>query len=197
MRILIIEDEIVIGRHIERILEDHFDCEVLLALSVDEAKELVVSFLPVLVLSDIHLNDAVDGIDLIGELQLLAYFETIFITSYQSKDVVERASLMEPANYILKPIDENQIVASVELVRNRLLRNQLAGTARVDVRGRLSKMEYDVLMLIKEKKTTRGIADALFISPFTVKNHRHNISRKLNLSGDNNALLRWVVENLA
>jgi DNA-binding NarL/FixJ family response regulator len=39
------------------------------------------------------------------------------------------------------------------------------------------------------------IAETLHLSRYTVKNHRHTICRKLQLRDENNALLKWVVEN--
>ena len=47
----------------------------------------------------------------------------------------------------------------------------------------LSHQEYLILSLIAKGKQSRAIADALFISPHTVKNHKTNICRKLNLNG--------------
>jgi DNA-binding NarL/FixJ family response regulator len=56
----------------------------------------------------------------------------------------------------------------------------------------LSRMERKVIRLISENKTSREIADLLFISPKTVQNHRYNISKKLELEPKNNSLLTWA-----
>jgi DNA-binding CsgD family transcriptional regulator len=48
--------------------------------------------------------------------------------------------------------------------------------------------------MIAEYKTSKEIADELFISEKTVFNHRMNISKKLNLTGKN-SLLRFAIEN--
>jgi DNA-binding NarL/FixJ family response regulator len=195
MRILVIEDEIIIGRYIQLLLTENFDCETRLSITISEAKAEIMDFLPHIVLSDINLNDASDGIELIRHLQEQCHFETIFITSYQSKNMVEKAAITQPAHYIVKPIDEKQIVAAIELTRIRLQSNSLAGTLRLNIKELLSKAEYDVLQLISENKTTKDIAQMLFLSPLTIKNHRHNISRKLQLPTDNNALTKWVSDN--
>jgi DNA-binding NarL/FixJ family response regulator len=195
MRILIIEDEIIIGRYIQQLLDEHFDCETRLSITINEAKTEMLDFLPHLVLSDIHLNDTTDGIELIRHLQESCHFETIFITSYQAKNMVQKAAATLPAHYIVKPIDENQVVAAIELTRHRLRTNPLAGTPRLNIKELLSKIEYDVLQLVSDNKNTKEIAQILFLSPLTVKNHRHNISRKLQLPSDNNALTKWVFDN--
>ncbi|HCY45200.1 MAG TPA: DNA-binding response regulator, partial [Flavobacteriales bacterium] len=51
------------------------------------------------------------------------------------------------------------------------------------------------LKLISRKKTTSEIADMLFISPKTVSNHRNNISKKLDLGGKQNGLMKWALEH--
>lgn len=85
IRILIIEDEIIIARFIERQVKDSFQAETNLALGVQEAEELVKSFLPHLILCDIELNDQIDSIELMHRLKKMHSFELIFITSFQSK----------------------------------------------------------------------------------------------------------------
>lgn len=52
----------------------------------------------------------------------------------------------------------------------------------------LTDMERKVLSLIAENKTSKEIAQILFISYRTVQNHRYNISQKLNLKGSNKLL---------
>ncbi len=58
----------------------------------------------------------------------------------------------------------------------------------------LTPKEQRVLHLIAEKKSTREIAETLFISSRTVEHHRANICRKLNLGGSF-SLLRFAIEN--
>ncbi len=60
--------------------------------------------------------------------------------------------------------------------------------------GQLTRAEQKILRLIAENKTTRAIADELFISPKTVEKHRSNICSKLNLHGAY-ALLRFALTN--
>ena len=59
----------------------------------------------------------------------------------------------------------------------------------------LTNHEVNILKLIARQKTTVEIANMLFISPKTVSNHRGNIGKKLNLSGEQNGLLKWAIEN--
>jgi DNA-binding NarL/FixJ family response regulator len=60
----------------------------------------------------------------------------------------------------------------------------------------LTKTEILVLRAIANHKTSREIADEMFVSLKTVENHRNNISRKLNLQGSN-SLLKFALNNKA
>ena len=58
----------------------------------------------------------------------------------------------------------------------------------------LSEKEKEILNMIALNKTTKEIAEALFVSYKTIENHRANICKKLNISGCN-ALLKFIIEN--
>jgi DNA-binding NarL/FixJ family response regulator len=195
VRILIIEDEIIIGRFIERYLLSNFDCETSVAVSAAEARAAMSGFLPHLLLCDIQLEEELSGIDLITELRRRYAFEVIYITSYQHRSIIEKAAATHPANYIIKPIDESQLFAGVQLVISRMQGDDQAGKALVKSHSPLTDTEIRILRLIREKKTTIDIAETLHLSRYTIKNHRHTICRKLQLNDENNALLKWVVQN--
>ena len=195
LRVLVIEDEIIIGRAIEQMLESHFDCKIGLALSVEEALAEFDALCPHLVLCDINLNDTLSGIELIKQMQANYHFETIFITAHATKDIIEKAATTSPANYIIKPFDEKQLLAAIKISEIKLMASPQIGSSKRNMKDILSKAEYNILLLISENRTTPEIADSLYVSPSTVKNHRHNIARKLKLSADNNALVKWAIEN--
>lgn len=58
----------------------------------------------------------------------------------------------------------------------------------------LSEKEIKVLKLISESKSTKEIAEELFLSPKTVENYRYKISEKLELNGSY-SLLKFALEN--
>lgn len=195
VRILIIEDEIIIGRFIERLLKAHFDCEARIAVSATEARAAMADFLPHLLLCDIQLEEELSGIELITELRRRYAFEAIYITSYQHRSIIEQAAATHPANYIIKPIDETQLLAGIQLVMSRLQKDDQAGKAFLKSNVLFTDIELRILRMIREKKTTMDIASTLHLSRYTIKNHRHTICRKLQLQDENNALLKWVVQN--
>jgi DNA-binding NarL/FixJ family response regulator len=194
MRILIIEDEIIIARFIENQLKESFRADTCIALNLQEAEEHLKTFFPHLILCDIELNDQLDGIELMHKLKSSHNFELIFITSYQSKSMIDRASDLKPANYIIKPLDESRLYAGI-LPIIKQVENRLHIEEQLSLDSLLSPTEMQVLQFVAKRKTTKEIANLLFLSPLTIKNHRHGICKKLNLKEGNNALLMWALKN--
>ena len=58
--------------------------------------------------------------------------------------------------------------------------------------GLLSEREQRVLQLLAEGLTYKGIAERLFLSPFTVKNHVHHIVEKLGVRTRMEAVSRFL-----
>ena len=61
---------------------------------------------------------------------------------------------------------------------------------------KLTATESRVLQLIAEQKKSKEIAVILFVSEKTIRNHRYNIKKKLNLPKENNSLLKWAILNI-
>ena len=55
--------------------------------------------------------------------------------------------------------------------------------------------ESRILSLIAEQKKSKEIAEILFVSEKTIRNHRYNIKKKLDLPKENNSLLKWAILN--
>ncbi len=58
----------------------------------------------------------------------------------------------------------------------------------------LSRREVEVLRLVARGFTSKQIADALFISPYTVDSHRQRIMQKLEIS-NGPGLVKYAIEN--
>ena len=68
----------------------------------------------------------------------------------------------------------------------------LEETIQLGIRG-LTRMENIILGLIAQQKKSKEIADLLYLSEKTNRNHRYNIKKKLDLPNKNNSLSRWAV----
>ena len=95
-------------------------------------------------------------------------------------------------NYIVKPWNEEQIKVSVKMAFNFIEKKY----SNEDLLKGLSLTEYKIIDLISKQKKSKEIGELLFISDKTVRNHRYNIIKKLNIPNDNNSLLKWALTHM-
>jgi DNA-binding NarL/FixJ family response regulator len=188
-KILILEDEIIIGLDLKEILEAE-GYEVVLVHSYEDANKQVKTLKPQLMICDINLGSKLTGIDFAKEAKLhLPFLEIIYVTAFTNQTVIEQAQETEPLNYIVKPWNEEQIKVTISIafkyIREKAEQNSCLKS--------LSLSEYKILELIAKQKKSKEIGELLFISEKTVRNHRYNMIKKLNLPNDNNSLLKWAI----
>ena len=70
----------------------------------------------------------------------------------------------------------------------------LKESIQIGIRG-LTRMENIILGLIAQQKKSKEIANLLYLSEKTIRNHRYNIKKKLDLPNENNSLLKWAVSS--
>lgn len=192
-KILILEDELIVGLDLQEILIQE-GYKTNLVHSFDEGMLELTTFSPDLVLCDINLNGKNNGIDFAKEVnKLYPFSEIIFITSYTSVKYTEEADETSPLDYIVKPWNEEQIKVAIRRAFNYIDSKK----DNMNLLGELSPAEYRILSLIAEQKTSKEIGEELFIAEKTVRNHRYNISKKLNLENTNNNLLKWAIANFS
>lgn len=114
-KILVVEDESLIAKHIQLNLEQAGYEVVGIASSGPEALELSKKLRPDLVMMDIILKGKQDGIEAANEIKSRYGAAIIFLTSHADENTLERAKRVEPAGYILKPFDERELNAAVKM----------------------------------------------------------------------------------
>ena len=70
--------------------------------------------LPALALVDIKLRGARDGIETACELQDRHHVPVVFVTASADAETVQRASMAQPADYMLKPFDPARLTRVVQ-----------------------------------------------------------------------------------
>lgn len=114
-RILILEDDRVVARDIQRQLT-RIGHEVLgMAVRGEDAVALALEMRPDLVLMDIQLGGEIDGVEAARQIRRQCHSPVVFLTAYSDDDTLRRASQAEPFGYLLKPFEDSQLRTVIEM----------------------------------------------------------------------------------
>lgn len=119
LKVLVVEDEIIIADNISQFLTEK-DYEVTEpALSYDEAIESINRERPDIVLLDIQLSGSKTGIDLAKKLEEVYQLPFIFLTSNSDETTMNIAIDTNPSAFLIKPLNKKQLFAALEIIRRR------------------------------------------------------------------------------
>ena len=113
-RILIIEDEALVVHELRGRL-DRMGFDVVGVASGSEAVGLARETLPDLLLTDIHLKNNADGIDVALAIQRERRVPVVFLTAYSDEETVSRAKAVTPYGFIIKPVDQCELQIAIDL----------------------------------------------------------------------------------
>ena len=191
-RILILEDDIIVGVDLQEVLIEN-GYNTCLVHNYEQALAEAKKFKPHLAICDINLGKGLTGIDFVKDVYIiLPKLEIIYVTAFSNKQMMDEVATTNSLNYIVKPWNEEQIKVSVKMAFNYIEKKYLSE----DLLKGLSLTEYKIIDLIAKQKKSKEIGALLFISDKTVRNHRYNIIKKLNLPNDNNSLLKWALTHM-
>lgn len=114
-RVLLVEDEVLVAEDMLSDLEAEGFEVVGIAISGSEAIELVTAKEPHIVLMDINLKGAIDGIETAEKINEISESPIIYVTSNTSSQFVNRALLTKPHAFITKPYSKKDLVIAIEL----------------------------------------------------------------------------------
>lgn len=114
-RIMIVEDESIISEDIKRTLIYLGYDVVATCPSGEVAIPTAEELLPELILMDIKLEGELNGIQTAEAIYQKHGIPIIFLTSYSNDKTLEGAALSEPYGYILKPFEERELHATIEM----------------------------------------------------------------------------------
>ncbi|MFM6923977.1 MAG: LytR/AlgR family response regulator transcription factor [Ferruginibacter sp.] len=115
VKILVVEDELIIAEDICNMLKKIGYVVIGNAMDANEATEILNRESTDLVLLDINLSGKKDGIMFAEEINAKYKVPFIFITSYTDGPTIERAKKVGPANYLVKPFKQEQLYTAIEI----------------------------------------------------------------------------------
>jgi signal transduction histidine kinase/AmiR/NasT family two-component response regulator len=113
--ILIVEDEAIVAEDLASKVRQLGYAVVGTTMTGEEAVELVRQLRPSLVLMDIRLAGAMDGIAAAKAIHMECKVPVLFLTAHSDADTITRARQAEAFGYILKPFNERDLRIQIEM----------------------------------------------------------------------------------
>lgn len=201
IRIMVVDDHMVVRKGIIAMLETEDDLEVVgEASNGREAVELAVATLPDVVLMDLVMPE-MDGIEATRQIKQRAPgVQVLVLTSFSSNDKVLPSLNAGAIGYLLKDSNTTDLVRAIHqvargegslhpLVTRQILKQITnVGEATTPVEE-LTEREEEVLKYIARGLSNHEIAQQLVVSNATVNTHVSKILAKLNLASRTQAAL--------
>ncbi len=198
MRVILADDAVVVREGIARLLAEH-GVEVLgQADTGEQLVQLVAADPPDVAVVDIRMPPTFTNEGLVAAQAIRDAFPnvgTMVLSQYVDVEYALKlvTGTSERVGYLLKDrvTDVNEFVDALQrvaaggtVVEPSLVAELVAAPAARDPLGELTPRERQVLVLIAQGKTDRGIANELFVTRKTVEAHVRSILRKLELPPD-------------
>lgn len=207
IRTLIVDEHRISGTVLAAVLAEEEDIEVVgVATSVEETRDRVhlcdIVIISTSIAEDVALE--ITSMGTVGDLNV----KTLVMGIPETEDVILRYIEAGAAGFALKDDSVEELIETMHAVQNdeailppnlaaRLMSRvaELAqayeGYEGLDAQAaeELTRREQEVLDLISAGHTNQEIADALIIELGTVKNHVHNILKKLNVNSRREAAM--------
>lgn len=214
VKIVLVDDNFEHLLGIRELIKFETNFEVIAtATNANIAINLVKKYQPDIVLMDINMPEK-DGLTAISEMERLDLgTKIIALTGYDDSDLIFRAIKMGAKGYILKTMASAQLIFAIEEVMQGKIYLPSGLSSRFfeyfqktfkdeannkeekeNLLQYLTQREEEVLELLTQGITYKGVAQKLFISETTVKTHVNNIFQKLQVNDRTQAVL-YAINN--
>jgi DNA-binding NarL/FixJ family response regulator len=194
-RIILADDHILLRQGIKKIIEESEDMVVIAEASDGlELLDLLKKITPDMIILDISMPN-LRGIEVSREIKSFnPKIKVLILTMHKKLDYLYHTLSAGADGFLLKEDSDEELFTAIETIQGGNIyvspsfSTELAEDMAKICRGdgnfpveRLTNRERQVLKLVSEGKSSKEIADLLFISVRTAEHHRESIKRKLNL----------------
>ena len=180
------------------------------AVGAERAVGVVAHLDPDVVLCDVRMQGA-SGLDLCAELRTQdPGRKVVMLSVYDDEQYLFQALRVGAAGYLLKSISSDELVRQLEFVHRGETAIDASMAARaVDTAARLQRDEFwpgarqgltqresEILSLVVNGLSNKGVANKLVIGDETVKTHLRSIYRKLGVSDRTGAVATALREGI-
>jgi DNA-binding NarL/FixJ family response regulator len=186
IRVMIVDDHPVVRMGLKTMLESEDDISVVgMAGSAGEALKEIERADPEVVLMDLRMP-GMDGADAIAEMRhIWPAIRILVLTNYQEDEYISKTIRAGAMGYLLKCTPQEEIVKAVHTLHEhgRYIPDDISRRLMETLgRDRLSERELEVLALVCKGCSNKEIAEKLFISDKTARNHVTSCLMKLGAS---------------
>lgn len=206
IRVLIADDHALVREGLRKLLELDGNIEIITEVGDGQgAINIARKEKPDVILMDVNMPGT-NGIIATRVIKReMPSIHIIALTIYEDEEVVDMVRAGVSA-YVLKDVAGSELIDTINRVMqgevvihprvaNRLVR-ELARNDKKKNDVRLTKREGDVLSLLVKGHTNKEMADVMFISEKTVKNHLTSIFRKLGVKDRTQAAVYALKNNM-
>lgn len=195
--VMLVDDHTMLRQGLRRSLETEGITVIAEASNGDDAVRIALETKPNVILMDVSMPN-IDGIEATRRLMAAdARQRVVILTMHIDRDVIERAMKAGAVGYMTKDSTVKEVMLAIKLAANgdrilspRLAEVMLAEATTVDEPASiLTKREEELLQLIVDGLATSEVAERMFISQKTVKNHLASIYEKLQARDRTQAVL--------
>lgn len=205
IKVLVVDDHVLIRKGIRLILETYPDIKVVKeAGDGEEAVRLTMKYEPDVVLMDLSMPNGIDGFTAAKEIiQQHPKTKVLVLTMYDEEVYIQKAVQLNAHGYILKNSQGGELHQAIQSVYqgNRYYQT---GIPQEQIEKMFKKRQRKVSILtVREQEVVRltvlgfsnlQIAEKLSISHKTVENHKANIMQKLGLKSKQE-LIQYGIQN--
>lgn len=206
VRVLLADDHRMLREGLKRTLEENGLLVVAEADDGEEAIRLALAHDPDVIVMDVTMPN-LDGVEATRQLRAQRPdARVVMLTMHSDQDIVANAIRAGASGYLTKDCSSEELVGAVRAIAEgeTVLSPGLAGAMLQEVQklGQaqqaatseplITKREEEVLQLIADGLSTQEVAERLYISLKTVKNHLASIYQKLDSRDRTQAVVRAV-----
>lgn len=202
IKILIADDDIIVREGLKMIVSSQADMEIAgEAENGRAALELARELRPNVALLDIRMPEY-DGITAAENMLAEGLCAPLLLTTFDEEDFILRALKSEICGYILKNSPAERIISAIRAVNAggtvfqedilKYVREKISPTNGGEIFAELTPREIEVVRLIAEGMSNQQIAERLFLSNGTVRNHISTILEKTGLEHRTQIAVMWL-----